>query len=139
MTGPRRRTAGQFKTQKEQEATDAKNRNPFSTDEAVGQRLGLARQLLEAGDTERALQFADPVLGGVNMESIDFLSYLREKNSTAADQRYAAMLANAAANPESDANTVSLLSSICLPRICTLPLAAREEPVRRKRRPESPS
>jgi hypothetical protein len=102
---------GKFKTQKEQEATDAKNRNPFGTDEAVGQRLGLARQLLEAGDTERALQFADPVLGGVNMEAIDFLSYLREKNSTAADQRYAAMLANAAANPQSDANTVSLLSS----------------------------
>src|SRR5260370_25723781 len=45
------------------------------------------------------------------MEAIDFLSYLREKNSTAADQRYAAMLANAAANPQSDANTVSLLSS----------------------------
>ena len=103
---------GKFKTQKEQEATDAKNRsNPFGTDEAVGQRLGLARQLLEAGDTERALQFADPVLGGVNMEAIDFLSYLREKNSTAADQRYAALLANAAANPQSDANTVSLLSS----------------------------
>ncbi|PYS84923.1 MAG: hypothetical protein DMF70_04930 [Acidobacteria bacterium] len=102
---------GKFKTQKEQEAADAKNRNPFSTDEAVGQRLGLARQLLEAGDTERALQFADPVLGGINMESIDFLSYLREKNSTAADQRYAVMLANAAANPQSDANTVSLLSS----------------------------
>jgi hypothetical protein len=103
---------GKFKTQKEQEATDAKNRsNPFGTDEAVSQRLGLARQLLEAGDMERALQFADPVLGGVNMESIDFLSYLREKNPTAADQRYAAMLANAAANPQSDANTVSLLSS----------------------------
>ena len=102
---------GKFKTQKEQEATDAKNRsNPFGT-EAVGQRLGLARQLLEAGDTERALQFADPVMGGVNMESVDFLSYLREKNSTAADQRYAALLVNAAANPQSDANTVSLLSS----------------------------
>jgi hypothetical protein len=103
---------GKFKTQKEQEANDAKNRsNLFGTDEAVSQRLGLARQLLEAGDTERALQFADPVLGGVNMEAIDFLSFLREKNSTAADQRYAAMLAGAAANPQSDANTVSLLSS----------------------------
>jgi hypothetical protein len=103
---------GKFKTQKEQEATDAKNRrNPFGADEAVGQRLGLARQLLEAGDTERALQFADPVLAGVNMEAIDFLSYLRERDSAAADQRYAALLANATANPQSDANTVSLLSS----------------------------
>ncbi len=103
---------GKFKTQKEQEATDAKNRsNPFGSDEAVGQRLGLARQLLEAGDMERALQFADPVLGGMSMEAIDFLSYLREKDSTAADQRYAVLLANAAANSQSDANTVSLLSS----------------------------
>ena len=101
-----------FKQQKEQEATDAKSRsNPRGVDEATGQRLGLARQLLEAGDKERALQFADPVLNAINMETIDFLSYLRAKDANAADQRYAAMLANAAANPQSDANTVSMLSS----------------------------
>ena len=101
-----------FKQQKEQEATDAKNRsNPFRADESVAQRLGLARQLLEAGDKERALQFADPVLNAISMETIDFLSYLRDKDANAADQRYAAMLANAAANPQSDANTVSMLSS----------------------------
>ena len=104
---------GKFKEQKEREATDAKNtgRNPFGGDEAVSQRLGLARQLLEAGDTERAMQYADPVLGAINMQSIDFLSTLREKDSAAADQRYAAMLANAPTSPQSDANTVSLLSS----------------------------
>ncbi|HVS82284.1 MAG TPA: hypothetical protein VHE60_11185 [Pyrinomonadaceae bacterium] len=104
---------GKFKTQKEQESTDAKNNRPnlFGTDEAVRQRLGLARQLLDAGDTERALQFADPVLGGINMSAIDFLSYLREKSPALADQRYAAMLVNAAVSLQSDANTVSLLSS----------------------------
>jgi len=103
-----------FKIQKEQEASEAKNArpNPFgTTDEAIGQRLSLARQLLDAGDTERAMQFAEPVLGAVNMQSVDFLSHLREKNPAAADQHYAAMLANAAANPQSDANTASLLSS----------------------------
>src|SRR5437660_7343842 len=56
-----------FKEQKEREAAEAKNtrRNPFGTDEAVAQRLSLAEQLLEAGDIERALQFADPVLSGI--------------------------------------------------------------------------
>ncbi len=105
---------GKFGEHKEQEATEAKNTrtNPFgNADEAVGQRLNLARELLAAGDTERALQFADPVLAANNMWAIDFLSYLREKNPTAADRRYATILVNAAASPQSDANTVSLLSS----------------------------
>src|SRR5262249_30104955 len=66
-----------FKQQKEQEATDPKNRSNRA-DESVSQRLGLARQLLEAGDKERALQFADPVLGAINIDTVDFLSYLRE-------------------------------------------------------------
>ncbi len=99
-----------FKQQKEQEATDAKNRFGRA-DESVGQRLGLARQLLEAGDEKRALQFADPVLDALNMDTIDFLSYLRETDSNAADQRYASMLTSAVANPQSDANTVSLLAA----------------------------
>ena len=43
--------------------------------------------------------------------TIDFLSDLREKNPTAADSAYAALLANSAINPDSDANTVSLLAS----------------------------
>jgi hypothetical protein len=103
-----------FKEQKEQEAADAKKTRPGpfgNSDDEVRQRLDLARQLLNAGDTERAMQFADSVLGIVGMPAIDFLSYLREKNPVAADQRYAALLANAVTSPQSDANTVSLLSS----------------------------
>ena len=73
--------------------------------------MSLAEELLGLGDTERALQFAEPALGSVSMQSIDFLSSLREKDPVAADQRYAAMLANAAASSQSDANTISLLSS----------------------------
>ncbi|HYX27942.1 MAG TPA: hypothetical protein VE863_05200 [Pyrinomonadaceae bacterium] len=104
---------GKYKEQTEREAADVKNasRNALGVDERISQRLILAGQLLDAGDTERAIQFADPVLGDINMQSIDFLSTLREKDSAAADQRYAAMLATAPTNPQSDANTVSMLSS----------------------------
>jgi len=104
---------GKYKEQTEREAGDVKNasRNALNVDERISQRLILAGQLLDAGDTERAMQFADPVLGEINIQSIDFLSTLREKDSAVADQRYAAMLANAVASSQSDANTVSMLSS----------------------------
>lgn len=99
-------------SEKQQEASDAADRlrNFRSSSEAASQRLNLARQLLDA-DVERALQFADPALGSINQESLDFLSYLREKNAAAADQRYAALLGMADGNLQSDANTVSMLSS----------------------------
>ena len=104
---------GKYREQTEREAGDVKNvsRNALNVDERISQRLILAGQLLDAGDTERAMQFADPVLGEINIQSIDFLSTLREKDSAVADQRYAAMLANAVASSQSDANTVSMLSS----------------------------
>ena len=103
---------GKLKVEKEREATEAADRmrSSFDAPEAASQRLNLARQLLDY-DVKRALQFADPVLGAINRDSVDFLSYLREKDPVAADQRYAALLAGAAANLQSDANTVSLLSS----------------------------
>lgn len=98
--------------EKQQDAADAADRlrNFRAGSEAASQRLSLARQLLDT-DVERALQFADPVLGNINQESLDFLSYLRDKDAPAADQRYAALLAIADANLQSDANTVSLLTS----------------------------
>jgi hypothetical protein len=45
------------------------------------------------------------------MEGVDFLSFLRDKNPVAADQRYARLLTIAEADLKSDANTISLLSS----------------------------
>jgi hypothetical protein len=105
---------GKFREQKDAEASAerTKRRNPLGdSDETIRQRLELARQLLSAGDIDRAISFAEPVLNSVSAPTVDFLSYLREKNAVAADERYAHMLANAAANPNSDANTVSLLSS----------------------------
>jgi hypothetical protein len=79
--------------------------------EAAQQRLSLAENLLRGGNIERALQYADAVLGQVTVSTLDFLTLLREKNPGAADQRYAALLASTANNMSSDANTVSLLSS----------------------------
>lgn len=79
--------------------------------EALSQRLSVARELLRAGEMERALEFAAPALTVVGIDSINFLSDLREKNAAAADERYAALLSASAGSPQSDANTVSLLSS----------------------------
>ena len=80
-------------------------------DPFIKQRLDVARQLLEADEMERALEFADPALGAVSQYTVDFLSSVRERKAIAADDRYATMLMSAAANPASDANTVSVLSS----------------------------
>jgi hypothetical protein len=86
-------------------------RSLWGLPEALQQRLSLAEGLLRTGDIERALQFADPVLGSVTISTLEFLTLLREKDPAAADQRYAAMLANTGGNMLSDANTISLLSS----------------------------
>jgi hypothetical protein len=102
-----------LKVEKEREATEAADRSrsdPFNAPEAATQRLNLARQLLST-DVERAIQFADPVLTTITRDAIDFLSYLREKDAAAADRRYAALLGRAAGDLQSDANTVSILSS----------------------------
>jgi hypothetical protein len=88
-------------------------RDPMYTPPEISKRLKLATELLQDGDTERALQFADPALalGAVNSDSLQFLTRLRQKDSKAADERYAALVGRAALDPASDANTVSLLAS----------------------------
>ena len=77
----------------------------------ASQRLQLARRLVEDGEVERAIQFATPALNGVNIDTIFFLSALREKNAQLADSAYTNLLALAARDPSSDANTASGLSS----------------------------
>ena len=101
-----------LKEAKKQEADNSSPAPPGGgdTSAATRQRLQLANQLLDT-DVERALQFADPVLGTVTMDGLNFLSFLRDKNPAAADQRYSRMLMNAEADLQSDANTVSLLTS----------------------------
>jgi hypothetical protein len=102
-----------LKVDQQQQATEASDKsrsNQFDTPEAISQRLNLARQLLDT-DVERSLQFADPALVTITRDGLDYLTYLREKEAAAADGRYLAMLGRAAGSMQSDANTVSLLSS----------------------------
>jgi hypothetical protein len=84
---------------------------PELSQAAINARIRIASQFLESDDIEHALEFADPALVQVNMGAIRFLVDLREKNAAAADQRFATLLARIAADPSSDANTVSLLTS----------------------------
>lgn len=98
-------------TKEREAANNSLNRDPWMASASQSLRLRLATQLLQDGDVERALQYADSIPVSVSVDSISFLSALREKNAAAADQRYAAMLARAEVDPASDANTVSGLSS----------------------------
>ncbi|HEX6623655.1 MAG TPA: hypothetical protein VF064_08075, partial [Pyrinomonadaceae bacterium] len=88
--------------------------NPDNPPPAMMQRLGLARQILEDGDADRAMQFADPALFPVNTYGMNILDMLREKNAAAADERFGRLLLLVANDPQADANTVSLLSSYVL-------------------------
>ena len=108
------------KEEAEKAADDANNGNddfpekandPYELTPSQKQRVSLATSLLDAGDTERAIQFADPALVRISMESLNFLCSLRLKNASLADQRYLNLLNRAAVDPTSDANAVSLLSS----------------------------
>jgi len=92
------------------EAASDQRRNS-STRLGASQRLQLARRLVEDGEVQRAIEFATPALDSVNPDSIFFLSALREKDAQLADAAYTALLARAARDPNSDANTVSGLSS----------------------------
>jgi len=96
--------------QRNEAAADQRRNNP-GTQLGVSQRLQLARRLVEDGEVERAIEFATPALTSVNVDSIFFLSALREKNAQVADSAYTALMARAASDPTSDANTVSGLSS----------------------------
>src|ERR1041384_2066116 len=93
-----RKLAEEFleKLKADQQETKAENSRPdlWELPEAWEQRLSLAESLLRTGDIERALQFADPVLGRITISTLDFLTFLREKDRAAADQCYAVMLGN---------------------------------------------
>ncbi|HEX6185259.1 MAG TPA: hypothetical protein VFZ44_15345 [Pyrinomonadaceae bacterium] len=85
--------------------------NPDNPPPAMAQRLGLAQQLLNDGDVEHAMQFADPVLYPVTTHGMNILNTLREKDAAAADKRFLALVTRAASDPSADANSVSLLAS----------------------------
>ena len=88
----------------------ASKSNVLSSAETA-ERLRLAMELVDNQNIERALQFADPAVTRINIQTIEFLVALREKDALAADRRFASLLKTAFADPASDANTVSLLTS----------------------------
>ena len=107
-----------LKTQKADAINTATSKSSNRLSEALSQRLGVAQELLQSGDVDRALQLAGPALTVASVATVDFLCDLRDKNPSAADSAYAALLASSANNPQVDANTVSLLSSyIFTPRL----------------------
>src|ERR1043166_2709711 len=91
-------------------ATDQRLNNSGAR-RGASQRLQLARRLVEDGEIQRALEFAAPALDSVNVDSIFFLSALRDKNAQLADRAFTTLLARVVRDPNSDANTVSGLSS----------------------------
>jgi hypothetical protein len=101
-----------LKADEPESKTEPLDSNLYGLSAAGQQRLDLAQGLLGTGDIERALQFADPVLGNVTLQTVDFLTRLRDKDPAAADRRYAAMLQNTRDNMVVvDANKISVLSS----------------------------
>ncbi len=97
--------------QSQEEDIKSSKPDPWRLSKASEQRLELAERLLDSGNAERALQFADPVLGDVSISTLDFLTKLREHLPVDADRRYEIMLAITNINVLADVNTISLLSS----------------------------
>jgi hypothetical protein len=91
--------------------TNEQRINPDNPPASMQQRLNVAQQLLDEGNVEAAMQLADSALYPVNTFGMNILNTLREKNKAAADERFMALVTRAGADPLSDANTVSLLSS----------------------------
>jgi hypothetical protein len=75
------------------------------------ERLNMARELLQTGDSSHAAKFAGNLVYRAVIPSLRFLSELRQKNAALADDLYVSLLVGIATDPTADANTVSLLSS----------------------------
>ncbi|MDT5124033.1 MAG: hypothetical protein QOC96_3515 [Acidobacteriota bacterium] len=74
-------------------------------------RLDLAYQTLNDGQTRNAVQIAAPLINeGVSVEMIEFILSLRERSANDADALYSQLLERAA-DPQTDANAVLLLSA----------------------------
>jgi hypothetical protein len=103
------------------EKTQSKNANrdqasrstPWRELSASGaRRLSLAFELLNLGNPRRAAEIAAPLINeGVSADLIAFIIRLREKIAGDADALYLRLLQRAAADPQTDANAVLLLSA----------------------------
>jgi hypothetical protein len=96
------------------EAANATRKSDPESLLGASKRLQLARRLVQDGEIDRAMEFAGPALDRVTIDSIFFLSALREKNDGLADAAFQVLLARVSRDPSADANTVSGLSSYIL-------------------------
>jgi len=101
---------------KEDAVTDSQRVSGYSFDPtqpavAIAKRLEIAQQFLNAGEVNRAKNFAGPAFDYVTSPGMIFLCTLRSKDKEGADALYARLLNRVAQDPRADATTVSLLSS----------------------------
>jgi hypothetical protein len=104
---------------KESSEERSSNQSPQSTHDAWRRlsadgerRLSIASTLLRQGEAHRAAEIAAPVINeGVNESLVEFILDLRERDVDDADALYMRLLEHAAADPQTDANDVLLLSS----------------------------
>jgi hypothetical protein len=92
---------------------EATRRTAWGALSANGERrLTLAHEMLEAGETRRAVEIIAPTINeGVSSELIAFMARLRERSTADADTFYLRLIEHAAADLQTDANAVLLLSS----------------------------
>jgi hypothetical protein len=99
---------------------EATHRNARGGLSANGERrLALADEMLGAGETRRAVEIIAPTINeGVSPVLIAFIVHLRERSITDADTLYLRLIEHAAADPQTDANEVLLLSTpVVSPRL----------------------
>ena len=113
-------------------------RDPHEAAPDEARRLQLASQFLAEGDTERALQFAEPALRSVNTATAEFLVNLREKNAETADRIFLTLLGAAANSAATNPNAVLILSSYVLTPHMYMTLGAGGPSVSQRRRDITP-
>jgi hypothetical protein len=95
----------------------SETRNYFDPTEpqlAIAKRLEVALHLLNIGDTKQAKVFAEPALEFPTSPGIIFLCTLRQKDAAWADKQYMKILERSVRSSNSEATSVSLLSSYVL-------------------------
>jgi hypothetical protein len=93
---------------------EATRRTAWGALSANGERrLTLADEMLEAGETRRAVEIIAPTINeGVSSELIAFIARLRGRSIAEADTLYLRLIERAAADSQTDSNAVLLLSSL---------------------------
>jgi len=85
--------------------------NWWSLPDALEQRLRVAENFLETGDTKRAVEFGEPLLNNITISTVEFVSQVRDRDEALADRLYAKMLAFASQRSPLDPRRLSMLSS----------------------------